>query len=606
MKLASPHDIPADELDELSRLARSKNEKNKVQLATSPLAHSNGRGVGDEGGAWRFIGFNSSQPIDWHRHELSCSDCHREHQGSKHDLQAISSGRCQACHQNQFQSFASDHPEFTDFPRVTSPAIAFDHRRHQDLHFGKSKATFDCRACHVNESEQGRVGQVFRSVDFDKACASCHRQSLEASLPAGLIVFQLPSIDKQALERTGLNIGNWPSEASQLFDGRIPTFMQLLLRSNDDAEKVWNALPTSGNLADINLTDVLQQKGIVELANESRRLLDELASEGQEALKRRLTAGNHIDENANRMIEELLRGVPPDLFRQAYRDWFESSSSQPTKTEAFVSSTNTTKEADKDLLATSVSDDDLLSGEPSKTNVDQNDLLTDAIPDALAEARNIASLPAQPDFKIETQNAEWKELRSQKHLPKGGWLIDRQRMAIVYVPTGHADPWLTNFLSLGRDQMAASSEEPNALRWLEQFKSECLQATSLGRCAECHSPLGDLSVKKRGTELWRAKRFDARVRELTRFNHGPHLIQPGLSDCRSCHRMNEMSTIEQTSPVTHEGLIRSASWSSAAPPVAKHGDFLSIVRSDCASCHRPNAAGDSCTQCHNYHTHSGD
>jgi hypothetical protein len=548
MKLASAHDLPKQELENLSSQASKR----------TPVPSG------------LLISFTRSSPIDWHTHSLACGDCHREHQGPNHDLQAISSQRCQACHQNQFRSFAVDHPEFRVYPRPSSQSVAFNHLRHRDLHFSKSNTSFDCRTCHVNDSENGRVGQVFRSTSFEKACASCHQAGISSSLPDGLVVFQLPSVDAAGLKKLGADIGTWPEEASQILEGTIPSMMQWLLAGDATDSKVLETLPSSGKLVDFDLKVEADRAAIVKLVQASKHLLGELAQNGQKSIQARL--GMNGLSPANSTVRELLRGVPPDLFRQAYREWCETSPVKSSTREIYTASKDTSN---------------LLSSEKANRSNER-----------LANSDLIESLPSKLNPPDNIDSRSWKNLGARQHLPAGGWMIDRQRMAIVYVPSGHADPWLTSFLTLGHSRVLENQKSTNTgeavrSKFAKQFIDECLQATSLGRCAECHQSLSKFTDAKVTTELWQAKRFDARVRELTRFNHGPHLIQSGLQDCKSCHHLNDADPQKmETANALDDSLI--------------HPDFASIRRSDCASCHRPNAAGDHCTQCHNYHTNAID
>jgi hypothetical protein len=602
MKLASPHDLPKEELEQLSQWARSKKTQTEKNWLVS-LTHS--------------------QPIDWHQHELACSDCHREHQGSKHDLELISSQRCQACHQNPFGAFAKDHPEFTDYPAVRRQSVAFDHRRHSELHFTKSNASFDCRLCHVNEAESGRVGQVFRSTSFEKACASCHQKPIESSLPDGLIVFQLPSVDADGLKSIGRNIGPWPSEAAQLFDGRVPSFMQLLLASQPETQGLITALPDSGSLADIKLDRLQDVDALGKLVVATKQLLSELAEGGQPAFQARLK--NLLGAETNEpLIAELIHGIPPDLFRQAYRDWFDvenfdRDSKNPPQNqfspfalssplahsdgrgaggEGLLSSGTTPKSTKLTTIVASpsaLSDSDLL---PSGNDSLLDSQLTSTSPNSLAI----------PDVG---PNSAWKDLRSYQHLPAGGWMIDRQRMAIVYIPKGHGDRWLAAYLSLGHAIAKQRSQSPiqsiasapmDAL--VDCIQQECFRPNSLGRCYECHQTLSDFSVKTDSNTLWQAKRFDARVRELTRFDHGPHLLQPGMRDCIACHQMKDAKI--ETQPDERFFISTARTPDEHARPKNWRSDFKSLERQDCINCHRPNAAGDHCTQCHNYHTNAVD
>ena len=100
----------------------------------------------------------------------------------------MTSRRCQACHRDPFHSFATDHPEFKNYPYDRMKNIEFDHVKHRDLHFSKKEVNFDCKACHVQADQVGAVGQVFRSVSFEQACASCHTEPIKSAMQDGLIV----------------------------------------------------------------------------------------------------------------------------------------------------------------------------------------------------------------------------------------------------------------------------------------------------------------------------------------------------------------------------------------------------------------------------------
>jgi hypothetical protein len=68
---------------------------------------------------------------------LACATCHREHHGAEHDLTWMSDKACQACHKEQYHSFAVGHPEFENWPTKRRTRIAFDHAAHEAKHFAK-------------------------------------------------------------------------------------------------------------------------------------------------------------------------------------------------------------------------------------------------------------------------------------------------------------------------------------------------------------------------------------------------------------------------------------------------------------------------------------
>ncbi len=182
-------------------------------------------------------------------------------------------------------------------------------------------------------------------------------------------------------------------------------------------------------------------------------------------------------------------------------------------------------------------------------------------------------------------------------------MIDRNRLSISYVPTGHADLWLASILESASDviesegRISGVMQEPKNTRMVSIAK-QLLSPQSIGRCAECHTdithkkPFETLvssrsdsheSLKQNSKDRWRSERMSAAVRSLTKFDHGPHLIQPQLHSCVACHSLDS----NMNSAMNSAGRV--------------DREFASIRVEQCSSCHRPQAAGDNCTQCHNYH-----
>ncbi len=146
---------------------------------------------------------------------IACSACHREHQGSAHDLSAMSNQACQACHRERFHSFAEGHPDFGAWPYERPTRIAFDHAAHQGKHFAEAKQAFDCAACHASDA----AGERELTKDYAAACAGCHDKALTASLAEGVKLISLPTIDVEALRKANHDVGPWPAAATGDFDG---------------------------------------------------------------------------------------------------------------------------------------------------------------------------------------------------------------------------------------------------------------------------------------------------------------------------------------------------------------------------------------------------
>ena len=655
--LGNPHDLVGDDL---SNLLASVSDRNPSKLSEEPT---------------------------------ECSQCHREHQGSEGELQAISSAKCQACHRNQFQSFSDGHPEFESYPPNKPRSIGFDHARHAELHFAKKGKTFDCSVCHMQSQQSGLVGSVFRSVSFEQSCSECHSEPLKSAGIEGLVVFQIPSVDRAKLMKHGHDIGPWPESASLMMDGDLSPLLIHMLRSSSDGRSILDKLPKSGRLKDVNLDDPSQSKAVADLAKFVREAWDQISADGQPMLKKWLeidtksngytastamapglelyarfassrsssdqsaqsasSTTNNRNENKDTWVNQLATGVPPDLLRSASLKWFKQDPKQPIavlpssvldrlpvvmnvtparseqlgkitqpkpitnrsetnaganasinpislRFEPIVASNSTQDDDDlltdqqEDLLATPPSNDASLLG--------QDELLSSG-DDLLSGADNSAS-PLEGNTPSKSSDIN-KPLKPWEHLPYGGWMIDDNRVALVYVPVGHADPWVSRWI------------EWNLLVRSESVSPD-LQDPFLKQCVQCHSfdsqriqhmltqpnesarsrlsasqaiPVNHVSNEDINGYCWKIDQRPNALRELTKFNHTPHLSINSLRDCQSCHTLKKLN----------EHQVSEQGWSDRGRTI--RSEFVPIEKNQCASCHTSRSAGDACTQCHNYHVH---
>ncbi len=539
----------------------------------------------------------SRSPIAWTEKSTECSQCHREHQGGSQDLKEMTSRRCQACHRDPFHSFATDHPEFKNYPYDRMKNIEFDHVKHRDLHFSKKEVNFDCKACHVQADQVGAVGQVFRSVSFEQACASCHTEPIKSAIQDGLIVLQIPSINRKELMRAGADIGAWPVQASQLTDGVIPPIMRMLIQSEPGGLALLDDLPVTGRLVEIDITDEQDRSTLVKLSVMTKQLMQKLVNEGQPGFRSSVenfisTSGislrSDFSVGPNLWLDRFANGIPPDLFRAAWNEWFDDGKTAKGAGKSLLRSLSPVR------LSSSIrsTDDDLLLGNASSLLNSGDDSLLTKDPNSLLDSQS----------KRNSDSEFFKDSRAWDQLSFGGWMIDRQRMAIVYVPRGHADEWLSRWIELEemrslRNSSNNGDEQQHRITMAQQCrKCHVLQPVNKPNESLLHeswtvsfrqanqSPLGQelLVSGDASNACWKSKRRAANLRQITRFDHTPHLALPKISDCRSCHLLESQD----------HGPIALAS---------SHEEFAPMQKAQCAGCHQKNAAGESCTQCHNYH-----
>jgi len=530
-----------------------------------------------------------------------CATCHNEHQGSAHDLQAITDQRCQACHQTQFASFGNGHPEFENFPLRTERRIAFDHRAHSEKHFAQKSETFDCKRCHLDPSHPGEAGPVSRTVGFDKACAQCHAQPLEAAISDGWALIQIPSIEPQDILRPDLKLEAWPRAAQFGYDGPLTLPMRILLTADAQVAEAFTRVPASGQLADIDPRKPEQVAAAQTIAGGVRRLLAEIAAEGQAAWHRRLTtvAVNHVQRELTRNEQELIQrmtaGLPPDLFRQIEREWFQAPSNLAADGRGLSPPARSVSYQD-DLLA-----DDLL--------VDDVLLAADELLDGGESLDRERATPTLNRANINPQPKSFAKLNGLKHVLQGGWYLDEDLLAVRYRPSGHADPLLaawTEYTVLLAARRAASS----APHGLTERSSQLIP----GDCTGCHliSDAAHMPVSTSSlSSPWNSIQRSSTLRTFTKFDHQPHLTLPLIRECRYCHVLNSSNkALGETASTAEQPLSSSVSQHKNFPlaelPALSlahhlHLEFKPMEKSQCTACHRPNSAGDGCTQCHNYH-----
>ncbi|MEM1069291.1 MAG: cytochrome c3 family protein, partial [Planctomycetota bacterium] len=158
---------------------------------------------------------------------------------------------------------------------------------------------------------------------------------------------------------------------------------------------------------------------------------------------------------------------------------------------------------------------------------------------------------------------------SERLLPAGGWYVDDLRASIRYRGSGHDDPVLKSVIELIR-QLPES----------DRARKQLLQTRAIRSCLQCHPG----AVSSRPT--WVSEPLVGRRDQLTKFTHRSHINVAQLSDCQHCHRIQSGDSND----------IRLVSTGDSHRP-----EFAHLSKQACIACHVPQAAGDGCTTCHQYH-----
>lgn len=164
-----------------------------------------------------------------------------------------------------------------------------------------------------------------------------------------------------------------------------------------------------------------------------------------------------------------------------------------------------------------------------------------------------------------------------KLLPNGGWYRDDLRSAIRYRGTGHADPLLKEIAELSFDATVPSHQ-----------RKLLAEISAVKACLECHPRPSHTRA-----DSWKAIREDAGKRTFTKYSHRPHLNLPELANCTTCHEVRTPGAVDSLTTIVSLRSLDSNPNSTS--------DFRQLSRSACVTCHTPQAAGDNCTKCHNYH-----
>ena len=622
--------------------------------------------------------------------DVACSTCHREHHGSNHDLSFLTDQQCQTCHSNQFNSFANGHPEFGDWTTRVSLGIEFDHYSHSAKHFSSKGATFDCKSCHQT-SEDGQTQLV---TSFEKSCANCHDATIKGTLSKGIELVRLPIIDPEVFAAAGKPVGSWPETATGDFDGEIPPLMKALLVADPNAKSALDELGREFNFFDLDTEDRSQVQSAANLVIAIKQLLNDLGDNPRQSLTKRLqlTLGESASEGFLNSLQFAIDDMP---FADTKATWFpnlekellsQNVSGSPIR---LVSYQETGKQKEL-LLPNPLKGKFGSSGSTTTPNQSANN--TNSLPSAIQSkppqtVQNPSTQPkpttenaaspkrfelkqgstaqsGDPSLLIEnplkgygqsnievksppkesqvsdtnqTQQPNKQTPETNSSLPTGptrltkminvdkmqGWVRDDLVCSISYKPSGHADP----FVKAWMEWTSRNKESENSIT--RNLEKNFNNVSTTGYCLSCHQT-------KNNTVSWKASYRNEFRREFTKFSHQPHLLQPQLRDCTSCHVMDETKGGTQTEnvvakasqaaespkPLTHvstddPAMVKLASFvqtlevsdveydESVDPSLLNSpnqcSDFHAIEKSNCVTCHQPSAVSQSCTQCHNYH-----
>lgn len=562
--------------------------------------------------------------------KTKCAMCHIEHHGKQSDLKAMSNKSCQTCHKNQFQSFASGHPQFDGYPYRTERRIAFDHAAHQSKYFAQKNQEFSCKLCHLDSGQGANDPIVMRGVGFEDACASCHLESIRASTVNGWAIFQTPCLDPNVIEESGSELANWPKNAVFDNEGEISIVLRLLLAADPSQADALRELATVQDLKDLSQSK--RSSTSTTIARGYRDLVQDIAANGQSAVARRLkivgeaTLLRELNRHELQLIQRMTAGLPPDLFRQISEQWFVpqnglasaiSMQASPANLR-LVSGESAVQGAKEELLGDEnegeqqeqsfdggslLSDeeaDDLLAGGIDGSGLSDSELLNEE--DSADELLGGSSLET-PTEDYQKPNLVMTKLRGSEHVGAGGWYLDPTLLAVRYMPTGHDDALMSAWLEFCEILFSNAENLEERLPW---YSNEIARHTLLpGGCNDCHV-IGQQAMPNQIWDNWRSISRPRDVKLFTKFDHTPHLTLAALEDCSHCHRVlpnadGKVATLYKES--RQKFAVAATDWNKSRDQLHEclNSEFQPMELNQCSACHRQGAANDGCTQCHNYH-----
>ena len=262
-----------------------------------------------------------------------CATCHKEHQGGDVKLKDMADAQCHTCHQVQFESFNTDHPDFDKYPFRRRTRVNFDHSGHFKKHFPEWKAKKEnagttpesCSGCHTVSAQEGHMNVK----PFAESCAACHLGQIvgaeRATGPKGVAMLMLPGVDVATFREKKIDIGKWPDES----EAELSSLMKLLIGRTAEGRKI---LAATNELDLLDLTQATPEQ-IIQVGNlvwEVKQLFHALTNSGTADILKQLDSDKQtpIDKQ---LLTNLTASMPRDVLIGALRDWLPDLAEEITR-----------------------------------------------------------------------------------------------------------------------------------------------------------------------------------------------------------------------------------------------------------------------------------
>ncbi len=467
-----------------------------------------------------FAAHNTTFPERQDAPTAACVGCHTEHRGEEASITPVVDGQCQTCHTQRFESFSTSHPAFgSNFPHERPRTIKFSHVKHFNQHFTDARYSDKAPAegCVSCHSDQAD-GRLLPG-SFEAGCAACHQEAITGQ---GFAVFGLPELNDPELTAESAKACGFAEPQLEPARGLI--------------EALKETMPAMDQLNDAMASD---DKEAMTAAMETLMAAKERLAETETELNEAIDMSYAVSVEYLTPTTGYLLDVPTDDL-DGYSD----------------ASATLLGEMTTDGVAPLAAAIEERGGDPAK-------LLAGLSPDMVAK---VACAWAA--------NAEYYPVGDQT----SGWIA--REYSVAYVPTGHADPVVKDWVAFALAARASDQETA------EEFYTSMLdESEGPGRCIKCHvTPDADAPADT--PMVWRIPRSD--IRPFTQFDHEPHLnVLDQGKGCATCHRALK----------TGETLA-----DDAKRPGAHPNEYKPIEAAVCAECHHKGGVTETCGLCHNYHT----
>ena len=262
-----------------------------------------------------------------------CATCHKEHQGGDVKLKDMADAQCHTCHQVQFESFNTDHPDFDKYPFRRRTRVNFDHSGHFKKHFPEWKAKKEnagttpesCSGCHTVSAQEGHMNVK----PFAESCAACHLGQIvgaeRATGPKGVAMLMLPGVDVATFREKKIDIGKWPDES----EAELSSLMKLLIGRTAKGRKI---LADTDELDLLDLTQATPEQ-ITQVGNlvwEVKYLFHALTNSGTADILKQLDSDGQAPLD-QQLLTNLTASMPRDVLIGALRDWLPGLAEEITR-----------------------------------------------------------------------------------------------------------------------------------------------------------------------------------------------------------------------------------------------------------------------------------